>query len=90
LTAGNTSPSWQEPELLDVEVADVAQDPAPLARDGERRQRVQHHLSRRLPQLKPETIFLRRPARLPATTIRNCWFTLFRIDDAPNETGNAT
>ena len=62
------------------------------ARVAERHQRVErpHRRARRLlPQLKPETILRRQPHLWP-TTIRNCWFTLFRIEDAPNETGNAT
>ena len=48
------------------------------ARDEERRQRAQRLLSRQLPQLKAETMFLRRRSHLRSTTIRNCLFTLFR------------
>jgi hypothetical protein len=71
-----------------VEVLAVADVEAPLeAPDAEGRQRVQRLLSPRLPQLK--AIFLRRQLR-SATTIRNCLFTLFQIEDAPNETGKAT
>ena len=66
-------------------MADVAQGPAALeARDVERRrQRAQRLSSRQLPQLKAETMFLRRRRRprLWPTTIRNCLFTLFRIED---------
>ena len=43
-------------------VVDAAQRPALLeVRDEERRPRARHRLSRRLPQLKAETMFLRRP-----------------------------
>ena len=57
---------------LDVEA--VAADAA------HRRPRGRRLLSRQLRQLKAETMFLRRRPRLWPTTIRNCWFTLFRID----------
>jgi hypothetical protein len=89
----NTSPSWRGPALLDGEVAGVvdaagvAQRPAALqARDEERRQRAQRLLSRLPPQHKAEAMFfrLRRRPRL-GPTIRNCLFTLFRIDTL-NET----
>src|SRR5947207_3163987 len=84
-TASNTSPSWQEPELLDVAgVADVAQDPAALeARDVERRRRREPRLWSRQPlQLKAETMLHRRQ-RLPrqGPTTRNCLFTLLRTED---------
>jgi hypothetical protein len=47
--------------LLDVEVADVAQPEARpvVAQDEERRRRALRLLSRQLPRLKPETMFLR-------------------------------
>ncbi len=54
---------------MDAEVADVAQD-------AERRRP-----NRQLPQLRPETMLHRRPLPLRPTTIRNCSFTLFRIED---------
>jgi len=55
----------------------------PEPRDEERRQRAQRLSSRPLPQLKPETMFPRhrRSPHLWSTTIRNCLFTLFRIED---------
>jgi len=60
LTANNTSPSWEGPELKGGEVVEARLE----ARDEERRQRVQRLLSRPLPQRKAETIFLRRRLRL--------------------------
>src|ERR1700722_19562367 len=81
--ASNTSPSWQEPARLDVEVADVAQGPAAReARVAERRQRVQRLSSQQLPHLKAEPMFLRRRPRLWPITIRDCLFTLFRIENS--------
>ena len=77
-------------------MADGAQGQVPLEarvaerHQRERRPRVQPLLSRQLPPLKPETMFLRDPVQLPVTTIRNCLFMLFRIEDAPNEAGKAT
>jgi hypothetical protein len=73
---------------LDVEAADGAQVPAAReARDVERhRQRAQRLSNRQRLRLKAETLFLRqrRQPRLWSTTIRNCWFTPFRIEDVSN------
>src|ERR1700722_3591098 len=81
--ASNTSPSWQEPARLDVEVADVAQGPAAReAQVAERRQRGQRLSSQQLPHLKAETMFLQRRPRLWPTTTRDCLFTLFRIENS--------
>jgi len=65
---------------------DVGADVAlPAVRDVERRLHRARLENRPLPRLKAETMFPRRLRRLGPTTIRNCWFTLFRIEDASLE-----
>ena len=59
--ASNTSPSWQEPALLDVEAAAVA-DVAAGAEPGRGAAAEQRLSSRQLLQLNAETMFLRRRA----------------------------
>ena len=67
----------------DVEVLAVADAAQLKARDAERRQRAQHLWSRRLPQLKEQTMLLRPRPHLWPITIPNCLFTLCRTEDAP-------
>jgi hypothetical protein len=76
--------------LPDADAADVAQDPAALEMpDVERRQKRAHLLSNpQLPQRKPETMFLRCRPPLRPTTIRNCLFTLLRIEEADRSPGS--
>jgi hypothetical protein len=62
--------------------------PTVMTREVEcRRHRAQRLSNRQLPQLKAETMLLRRRrrSRLWSITIRNCLFTLFRIEDRSNE-----
>ena len=92
--ASNTSPSWEEPALADVEavvvaeVADVVRELGLLRRPPEACLR-----SRQLLQLNAETMLhrrqrlqlnaeqmLHRRQRLAITT-RNCLFTLLRTED---------
>ena len=63
-------------------VADVAQGPALEVQDEEGSpQQARHLLSRRLPQRKPQTMFLRGRPQPWATIIPRCRFTLFRTED---------
>ena len=77
--------------MPDAEVEEVAaQHPAALeGQDLEsRRQRAQLLSSQRLPPRKTETMLLRHPPRLRPPSLRNCSFTLLRIDEGDRAAGS--